>query len=85
MAIPELGSKQICPNCQAKFYDLNRRPAVCPKCQTDFDPDEAVRSRRVRARPAPYEAEEAEDQVAAKETEEEEVEEEVTPEPTTAP
>ena len=25
MANPELGAKQICPNCQAKFYDLGRR------------------------------------------------------------
>ena len=50
MATPELGAKQICPNCQAKFYDLNRRPAVCPKCATAFDPEEAVRSRRMRAR-----------------------------------
>ena len=59
MASPELGAKQICPNCQAKFYDLGRRPAVCPKCSTSFDPEEALRSRRVRARtvvPA-YEAE----------------------------
>jgi uncharacterized protein (TIGR02300 family) len=50
LANPELGAKQICPNCQAKFYDLNRRPAVCPKCATAFDPEEAVRSRRMRAR-----------------------------------
>ncbi|MDP3746502.1 MAG: TIGR02300 family protein, partial [Phenylobacterium sp.] len=27
MANPELGAKQLCPNCQAKFYDLTRRPA----------------------------------------------------------
>jgi len=46
----ELGTKQICPQCQAKFYDLNKRPAHCPKCGSDFDPDEAVRNRRVRAR-----------------------------------
>ncbi len=60
MANPELGAKQICPNCQSKFYDLGRRPATCPKCQTQFDPEEALRSRRVRARstPADYEAEE---------------------------
>jgi uncharacterized protein (TIGR02300 family) len=45
-----LGSKQVCPNCQAKFYDLGRRPAVCPKCSTAFDPEEAVKSRRNRAR-----------------------------------
>lgn len=50
MANPELGAKQICPNCQAKFYDLNRRPATCPKCGTAFDPEEAVRSRRMKAR-----------------------------------
>ena len=42
MANPELGAKQVCPNCQAKFYDLNRRPAHCPKCGTDFDPEEAM-------------------------------------------
>jgi uncharacterized protein (TIGR02300 family) len=71
LANPELGSKQVCPNCQAKFYDLTRRPAHCPKCDTEFDPDEAVRNRRVRARSAAPEPE-AED-----EDEEEEV---VTPE-----
>ncbi len=50
LASPELGAKQICPSCGAKFYDLGRRPAVCPKCQTAFDPEEAVKTRRVRAR-----------------------------------
>jgi uncharacterized protein (TIGR02300 family) len=50
LASPELGAKQICPACGAKFYDLNRRPAVCPKCQAAFDPEEAVKTRRVRAR-----------------------------------
>ncbi|KQS56500.1 hypothetical protein ASG17_03515 [Brevundimonas sp. Leaf363] len=68
MANPELGAKQICPNCQAKFYDLNRRPAHCPKCATEFDPEEALKNRRVRGRLAPgYAADdEAEDQVADK-------------------
>lgn len=43
----ELGDKQICPNCGAKFYDLRRRPAVCPKCTTSFDPaEEGVKVRR---------------------------------------
>lgn len=50
MANPELGAKQICPNCQSKFYDLGKRPAACPKCGERFDPEEAIRSRRVRAR-----------------------------------
>jgi uncharacterized protein (TIGR02300 family) len=52
LANPELGAKQICPNCQAKFYDLGRRPATCPKCATTFDPEEAVKNRRIRARTA---------------------------------
>lgn len=81
MANPELGTKQICPNCQAKFYDLGKRPAHCPKCASEFDPDEAVRNRRTRARTIIPESDEVEDQVVAKETDEDEDEEEVvTPE-----
>jgi uncharacterized protein (TIGR02300 family) len=56
-----LGSKQVCPNCQAKFYDLLRRPAVCPKCATAFDPEEAVKSRRNRARTTTPDYEDAEE------------------------
>ena len=76
MADQELGQKQICPNCTAKFYDLNRRPALCPKCQTAFDPEEAVRNRRIRTRAPDYEAEEEkEDQVVEAEGFEEEADE----------
>ena len=34
MAKPELGTKRLCANCGAKFYDLDKNPIVCPKCQT---------------------------------------------------
>ena len=34
MAKPELGTKRQCMSCGAKFYDLSRDPAVCPKCGT---------------------------------------------------
>jgi len=60
LANPELGAKQICPTCSSKFYDLGRRPAHCPKCGADFDPEEALRSRRVRPR-GPLPEEEAEE------------------------
>ena len=82
MANPELGTKQICPNCQTKFYDLTRRPAHCPKCGTDFDPEEAVRSRRVRARGATpdYDAEEAPAKPAPEDAEEGFEEADTTPE-----
>jgi len=69
LANPELGAKQICPNCQSKFYDLGRRPAVCPKCGESFDPEEALKSRRVRARASTpdYDAEDEKPVNAAKE------------------
>lgn len=37
MAKPELGTKRICTECSAKFYDLMKDPAVCPKCGTELN------------------------------------------------
>ena len=45
MAKPELGTKRICVACGARFYDLTRAPAVCPKCGTE-QPVEQPRPRR---------------------------------------
>lgn len=73
MANTELGAKQVCPTCQTKFYDLGRRPAVCPKCGSSFDPEEALRSRRVRARSTTPDYE-ADEEAAAKPRKEEDVE-----------
>lgn len=51
MADPELGTKQVCPNCESKFYDLNKRPAVCPKCGHSFDPaDETAQAMKTKVR-----------------------------------
>ncbi|MDP4022548.1 TIGR02300 family protein [Methylobacterium sp. NEAU 140] len=36
MARPELGLKRQCMSCGAKFYDLARDPAVCPKCGATY-------------------------------------------------
>ena len=81
MPAPELGTKQVCPTCQSKFYDLGKRPAHCPKCGADFDPEEALKSRRVvRGRGPAYEAEEAEEKPKPDVEESEDEEEEVTPE-----
>src|SRR5262249_8536812 len=80
----DLGDKQICPNCGAKFYDLRRRPATCPKCSTNFDPvEETVRLKRTRGRVAAVdpgyedeeEAEAKEGAEAGDDEEEEEAEE----------
>ena len=40
MAKVDIGTKRVCPECDAKFYDLNRNPAICPMCQNSFDPSE---------------------------------------------
>jgi uncharacterized protein (TIGR02300 family) len=32
MATASLGSKCTCVGCGARFYDLTRTPAVCPRC-----------------------------------------------------
>ncbi len=45
MAKPELGTKRQCVSCGARFYDLTKAPAVCPKCGTE-QPPEQPRPRR---------------------------------------
>jgi len=30
--MPELGTKHECFSCHAKFYDLGRSEAICPRC-----------------------------------------------------
>ena len=45
MAKPELGTKRVCVSCGARFYDLTKVPAVCPKCDTE-QPVEQPRPRR---------------------------------------
>ena len=48
MARPEWGTKRICPSCGARYYDLMREPVMCPKCDTPFDPEAFLKSRRAR-------------------------------------
>ena len=65
LAKADLGDKQICPNCGAKFYDLRRRPATCPKCSSSFDPaEEGVRVKRTRSKVAAYDLEDDEEEAA---------------------
>ena len=48
MAKAELGHKQRCTSCGIKFYDLNKKPIICPSCNTEFDPESLLKSRRGR-------------------------------------
>ena len=47
------GTKRQCPNCGARFYDLNKDPIVCPKCQTVYEPEASKPPRRGRPAPSP--------------------------------
>ena len=78
MAKPELGTKRVCVACGARFYDLTKAPAVCPKCGTEQPPDQprprrpggnVVEERRVKKVPV------AEDVDVEVETAEDEAEE----------
>jgi uncharacterized protein (TIGR02300 family) len=72
----ELGTKRICPSCAARFYDLGKRPIVCPKCQTSFEPETLLRPRRQRPEPreapapVPVEEEAIEDEEVLEDDEE---------------
>jgi uncharacterized protein (TIGR02300 family) len=52
VAKPELGTKRLCAECGAKFYDLNKDPITCPKCSTVFVVAPVV----TRGRPEPVAA-----------------------------
>jgi uncharacterized protein (TIGR02300 family) len=62
VAKPELGTKRLCGNCSAKFYDLGKSPIVCPKCSTVLELAATTRPRPepVAAARAPVKTEDAE-------------------------
>jgi uncharacterized protein (TIGR02300 family) len=51
MAKADLGLKRTCLSCGMRYYDFNKTPIICPGCQTEFDPEAVIRSRRGRATP----------------------------------
>jgi uncharacterized protein (TIGR02300 family) len=85
MSKPEFGTKFTCEGCAERFYDLNRSPAVCPKCSAKQSPPKPRMYRPIRAasdrgafsrRPLPIAAEEKlepADELAADDAEEAEI------------
>lgn len=53
---PELGVKRDCPSCGARFYDLNKEPARCPKCEHEFVPEALLKPRKPRREDEPADA-----------------------------
>ena len=53
VAKPNLGTKRLCGDCGAKFYDLGRDPIVCPKCGTTFVEARSSAKPEAKAKPVP--------------------------------
>jgi uncharacterized protein (TIGR02300 family) len=53
MTKPELGTKRLCADCGAKFYDLNQAAIACPKCGAVFEAVQVSSRWRAEASRAP--------------------------------
>jgi uncharacterized protein (TIGR02300 family) len=49
MKTEALGVRRVCQSCQARFYDLKRKPITCPKCEAVFDPGVLYKTKRTRS------------------------------------
>jgi uncharacterized protein (TIGR02300 family) len=47
-AIETRGLKRACASCGVRFYDLNKRPIMCPNCSTEFTGEIKLKTRRGR-------------------------------------
>ena len=59
MAKPEWGVKRTCQSCGARFYDMQRSPIICPKCDANVEPEVIFKPRRQSAAAAAAAAAEA--------------------------
>lgn len=51
MSKDTLGTKQTCPECEAKFYDLNALDISCPKCAYTFALDDFAGAKKAETPP----------------------------------
>lgn len=49
MVKPQWGVKRTCPECSARFYDMKKKPPVCPNCHTKISLDTANKPKRTRS------------------------------------
>ena len=45
------GEKHHCSNCGAKFFDLNKKPIICPKCNTEVIDKSVVKTKPIISNP----------------------------------
>lgn len=66
MSHDTLGTKQTCPDCGAKFYDLGALDISCPKCDYAFAPEDFEGAKKVEVAPAPVPVKQEEPKKKAK-------------------
>ncbi len=73
MPKPEWGTKQLCPECGAKFYDFKKDPIHCPKCDHEWPQAAPPKPRRgAKAKAQAAEAEQPDDDEEEAEIEDDE-------------
>ena len=70
------GLKRICLSCSTRFYDMNKRPIICPNCAIEFTGEIKIKARRGRLSALEDSDQTSEAQVETTEAEELEEEEE---------
>ncbi len=63
---PKWGTKRQCQECGARFYDLRRPKAVCPKCDAPLKAEVQPKAKRAIATPDKVEAPAPPDEAAKK-------------------
>jgi len=49
----DLGEKLTCSSCGARYYDLKKSPAACPKCGTENERPKTFKAKKADAAPKP--------------------------------
>lgn len=70
VAPAERGLKRICMNCGTRFYDMNKRPIICPSCAMEYNPEAKVKTRRSKVDIAAEEDAKVKSKLAAETTSE---------------
>ena len=54
MGKADLGEKLSCSSCGARYYDLNKKPALCPKCGAENERPKTLKTKKAEsAKPKP--------------------------------
>jgi len=53
MAKSEWGQRRYCKQCLIPFYDMNKKPAVCPKCSEDVTVRKSTKKKNAKTKAVP--------------------------------